>query len=184
MIAKALNFVTDELNSFLERNTPARKTMAKLSGLVTPDGVVSVAENNTLVISVVNIAEEASVANQPHITRQQNDLVKKAPPVYLNIYVLISALFNEDQYARGLEWLSLAIGFFQQNAHFNAAHTAMPLGIDKLSFELVNLDVDNMSRFWGALGARYQPSVIYKMRMLTIDSEAVEGILPEFKDTN
>ena len=59
----------------------------------------------------------------------------------------------------------------------------MPDGIDKLSFELVNLDIDNMSQFWRALVTNYQPSVIYKMRMLKISSDRIEVVLPEITGT-
>ena len=86
------------------------------------------------------------------------------------------------KYKKGLYWLSLAITFFQQHPFFSSDQVQMPNGINKLSFELVNLDIDNMSRFWGALGARYQPSVIYKMRMLKISGDGLDAVLPEIKD--
>jgi hypothetical protein len=182
MIADALSFVTNQLDSFLKRKTSETKSVVKLSGLVTPDGAISVMEDNILVLSVVNIAEESSIANQPNFTRHGNTTIKQAPPVYLNVYILVSAVFNENQYVVGLHWLTLAIGFFQQHPYFNSEQTAMPKGIDKLSFELVNLDIDSMGKFWGSLGARYQPSVIYKIRMLKINSETIEAILPEISD--
>jgi hypothetical protein len=182
MVADALSFVTNQLDSFLKRKTSVTKPVVKLSGLVSPDGNISVGEENLLVLSVVNIAEEGSIANQPNFERQGGMLLKQSPPVYINVYILISTLFTENQYTTGLHWLSLAINFFQQHPYFTSEQTAMPKGIDKLSFELVNLDIDNMSRFWGALGARYQPSVIYKIRMLKISSESIEAILPEIID--
>jgi Pvc16 N-terminal domain len=182
MIADALIFVTNQLDSFLKRKTSGTKSVVKLSGLVTPDGTISVTEDNVLVLTVVNIEEENSIANQPNFARQGSTILKQTPPVYINVYILISALFNENQYAVGLHWLSLAINFFQQHPYFNSEQIAMPIGIDKLSFELVNLDADSMSKFWGALGARYQPSVVYKVRMLKISSETMEAILPEILD--
>ena len=114
--------------------------------------------------------------------RQGAAFVKQSPAVHLNVYLLISSFFKDDDYHIGLSWLSLAISFFQQHSNFNSNVYKMPKGLDKLSFELVNLDIDNMSRFWGALGARYQPSVIYKMRMLTVDSDAFVARFREFTD--
>ena len=183
MIADALNFVTNQLDSFLKRKTSRKESIVKLSGLVTPDGSIAIAEEDILVLSVVNIAEEGSIANQSNIKRQGNSFQKQAPPVYLNVYLLVSTLFKDEKYETGLHWLSLAINFFQQNPYFISSQTEMPNGVDKLNFELVNLDIDNMSRFWGALGARYQPSVIYKMRMLKISSDTMEGVLPEITET-
>ena len=182
MIANTLEFVTDQLDNFLKRKTSGNRSIVKLSSLVSPDGSLSVTENNMLIVSIVNIAEEGSIANQPNIRGQNNELIKQAPPVYLNIFILISALFNEDQYKAGLHWLSMTISFFQQHPYFTSELNDMPENVDKLSFELVNLDIDNMSRFWGALGARYQPSVIYKMRMLKISSDTMEAVLPEIRE--
>ena len=58
MIADALIFVTNQLDSFLKRKTSGTKSVVKLSGLVTPDGTISVTEDNVLVLTVVNIEEE------------------------------------------------------------------------------------------------------------------------------
>lgn len=175
MIAKALNFVTNQLDSYLKRKTSATKPMVKLSS------VTSTAED-TLVVSLVNISEEGTIANQSNIGRDNIALSKQAP-VYLNLNILVSAAFKENNYKEGLQWLSLAINFFQEYPFFNSSQTQMPNGIDTLSFELVNLDIDNMSRFWGALGTNYQPSVIYKMRMLKISDDRIEAILPEITET-
>ena len=150
--------------------------------MVTPDGELSLSKNNTLVISVVNIAEEGSIANRSEYRRGNDGLTKQSPPVYLNIYILLTAVFKEDEYTQGLHWLSLAIGFFQQHPLFTAMEYEMPTDVDRLNFELINIDLDLMSRFWGALGARYQPSVIYKMRMLKIDDNSIKAILPEIKE--
>ena len=182
MIADALSFVTNQLDDFLKRKTSETKSIVRLSGLVMPDGAAAVTEENTLVLSVVNIAEESSIANQSNFSRQGNTILKQAPPVYVNVYILVSALFNENQYLVGLHWLTLAIGFFQQHPYFNSQQTAMPKGIDKLSFELVSLTIEDAGKFWTSLGARYQPSVIYKIRMLKISEDTIEGVLPEILD--
>jgi hypothetical protein len=36
-----------------------------------------------------------------------------------------------------------------------------------------------MNNVWAALGAKYMPSVIYKMRMLTIDGSIIREFRPE-----
>ncbi len=147
MIAAALNFISNQLDSFLKRKTSSTNSLVKLSGLVNLDGSIAVTEENILVLTVVNIAEESTIANQPFSASHGSTILKNAPPVYINVSLLISAVFTEKQYATGLHNLSLAIKFFQQNPYFASEQTAMPIGIDKLSFELVHLDVDTMSRF-------------------------------------
>ena len=76
MLSEAMKFITDELREFLKRKSSAGHSVVKLSGLVTPEGGISVTDSNTLVVSVVNIAEEGSIANQPHISRHNSKLLK------------------------------------------------------------------------------------------------------------
>ena len=176
MIANALDFVTVHLDYYLKRKTSGEKSIVRLSGVTNNN-------DDTLVVSVVNISEEGTIANQPNITNQGSNILKQAPPVYINVHILVSASFKENNYKEGLSCLSTAINFFQEHPYFNSQQIQMPDGIDKLSFELVNLDIDNMSQFWRALVTNYQPSVIYKMRMLKISSDRIEVVLPEITGT-
>ncbi len=51
----------------MKRKTAIKNSVVKLPGLVTPEGGISVTEDNTLVVSLVNIAEEGLVSNQSNI---------------------------------------------------------------------------------------------------------------------
>jgi hypothetical protein len=55
----------------------------------------------------------------------------------------------------------------------------MSENIDKLVFELLKTDYQSTNYLWNSLGAKYVPSMIYKVRMLTIDENNVrhEGSL-------
>ncbi|MCB0375966.1 MAG: DUF4255 domain-containing protein, partial [Sinomicrobium sp.] len=98
------------------------------------------------------------------------------------IYLLLSMLFNEKQYPEGLKWLSGAIGFFQSHPVFNHENMSdFPASIRKVTCEIVNLNIQDMSHFWGALGAKYQPSIIYKLRMLSIQEGDIPEVLPQIQ---
>jgi len=58
-------------------------------------------------------------------------------------------------------------------------YSSMGEGIDKLVFELLKTDYENAHYLWNAIGAKYLPSMIYKMRMLTINENNIryEGSL-------
>jgi hypothetical protein len=45
------------------------------------------------------------------------------------------------------------------------------------------LDIMTLSQLWGALGCKYMPSVVYKVRMLTIDLDETRGEIPAVKQT-
>jgi hypothetical protein len=72
------------------------------------------------------------------------------------------------------------MGYLQQKNVFNRANTPQLDGaIEKLVFEMESLTLERMSSVWTALGAKYMPSVMYRMRMLTIDGSIVREFRPE-----
>jgi hypothetical protein len=50
--------------------------------------------------------------------------------------------------------------------------------LEKLSLELVNLSLTEVNNVWSALGAKYMPSVPYKMRMLVVQENWIAERLP------
>jgi hypothetical protein len=79
-----------------------------------------------------------------------------------------------------LKFISATISFFQFNYVFlSKEYPALEKLVDKLVFELLKTDYQNAHYLWNALGARYMPSMIYKLRMLTIDENHIlqEGAL-------
>jgi hypothetical protein len=44
---------------------------------------------------------------------------------------------------------------------------------------MLDLNTDTLSNMWSSLGAKYMPSVVYKMRMLTFDDTFVREFRPE-----
>lgn len=174
MLSNAVEFIKLKLEEFLSYKAGSSEAILQLSSLSDSNSDKN-SDNNVINMSIVNIEEEEAMANRLSYTDKEGEIQKKNPPVYLNIYLLFSMDFKDSNYLEGLHWLSFIIQFFQENKLFTADTTAMPKKIERLNFELVNIEIDNMSRFWGALGANYQPSVIYKMRMISIDSEAIEA---------
>lgn len=66
--------------------------------------------------------------------------------------------------------------FFQVNTALTVnSSSAIPKGLNKLEFDIEKLTYQEMHSLWTAMGAKYQPSVIYKMRLLTIQGFEAEG---------
>ena len=64
--------------------------------------------------------------------------------------------------------------FFQANPVFDRLSAPeMDRSIEQLSFEIENLATDASAQLWGILGGRYLPSVMYRMRTVTIDAGAL-----------
>ncbi len=183
MLSTSILFVKTQLEEFFSIKEPSRKSMLKVASLAPAKNSDSSAEEgNTLNLSIINIEEAESMAHRHPRSEKSGSFQKKNPAIYLNVYLLFSTNFDNKNYMEGLHWLSLILQFFQQHTSFSSDTTGMPKGIDKLNFELVNTEIDNMSRFWGALGANYQPSVVYRMRMIMIDGEAVEALEPSISE--
>ena len=181
MISSVLTSITQALNEHLNRKFQNRTNKVLLSGLVGPDGNVVIKEESALVLSIVNIEHATDrKSNAGYVHLNGGSIGKQYPPVNINIYLLLSMLFNEKQYPEGLKWLSAAIGFFQSNPVFNHQNmNDLPSSIRKVTCEIVNLSIQDMSHFWGALGAKYQPSIIYKLRMLSIQEGSISAELPQ-----
>jgi hypothetical protein len=51
---------------------------------------------------------------------------------------------------------------------FDKSNTPMlSTNVEKISFEYVNLDFQELSNVWGLLGLKYMPSAIYKLKLLS-----------------
>jgi len=53
--------------------------------------------------------------------------------------------------------------------------------IEKLSVEMVNLSTEKLNNLWATLGAKYIPSVLYKLRMLSFDSADLAEYRPAIR---
>ena len=89
---------------------------------------------------------------------------------------MFSALFN--QYDESLKFLSDAISFFQAKPVFNKENSP---GLDPI-FELLTLEVIKLNssdtyNLWASLGTKYVPSIPFKLRLLTYQSNQVEEIV-------
>lgn len=180
MIDKTLNFLQEELNGFLGRRFQSNENVVALSGLVNPDGTAPPAIENKLVLTLANLERESMAANATPVKRDSDGTgTRTSPTLNLNLYVLVSA--NFVKYAESIRFLTNAVAFFQSQPVFTAQNSAtFPRELERLSFEMVNLDFSLLNNLWAAQGAKYLPSVVYKVRMLTIQgawvSERVPGI--------
>lgn len=174
MIQEALSCLTDEINLYFRSKLKINEDKAVLSGILSADGSVAIREENKIIITLVNVEKEAINGN--------NALPNVAVPLNINLYVLFSAYFSAGNYSEALRFLSFVMGYLQQKNVFSRSNTPqMDSHIVKLVFEMENLSTERMNNLWASLGAKYMPSVLYKMRMLTIDGSIVREYRPLVK---
>jgi hypothetical protein len=168
MIYSVLNTIGEKLNFYLKNRFSLGEDKVLLSNIINQDGSLAITESDKVVITLVNIQEET-------ILSRINTMDNMARPINLNLYIMCSAYFIDKNYPEALKFLSAVLSFFQSNCVFTHNNTPdLDENVEKLTFEIVNQDLQNQSHLWGTLGGKYLPSVLYKVRMVTIQ----EGNVP------
>lgn len=178
MIDTALDFLTDEINAYLVlKNGPSTSVPFEivLTNVATETGGWAIPKR-TLGLSLINIEEERVFKDQRTVFKNEaGDFEHYNPELKLNLYILISANFaiGEDGspgtgiYSEGLKQLSYVISFFQGKNVFTPDNSpALEPTIQKLIVELYSGSFEQQYNFWTVVGAKYLPSVLYKVRML------------------
>ena len=88
------------------------------------------------------------------------------PPLLLNLNIMLAAVFDERQYAESLSLLSDTMRFIQSVRKFTVE------GAD-YTIEVVNISTQDMNNVWTLLGGQYYPSVVCKIRRLSIDGGSI-----------
>jgi hypothetical protein len=171
MINKVLTTLQREIQDYLKRSfQTGTEDIIVLSSIVSSKGDIAIPEDK-LGLSLVHIEEERVFRAQTAFTVAPDRTISHMnPEIKLNLYVLVSAnCLTRNTYGSGLKYLSAVIEFFQGKNVFDARNTPLldPL-IEKLIVELQSLDFEQQNHLWATLGAKYLPSVLYKVRMVVI----------------
>jgi hypothetical protein len=179
-IRRTLELVRDRLDEFLSSDDPRPEGVVALASAADPDGKVYEGATNMLVMSLANVQREITVSTYNRTTPvADNKYAVLAPPLYVDLFVLFYANFHGRRYSEGLGLLSRTISFFQQNPWFTHRNLpGLPRVVDKLTFELTNLELTDLNHLLGMLGLKYLPSVYYKVRLLPFASEAILATVP------
>lgn len=188
MIIEASILLRDEVRRYLLQS----KDIARAADVVL--GNVAALENddslaNRVLMTLVNIEEESTLKNQRHSSRSAsgNGMEFIAPPVYLNLYFLFSATLpkvlpqadDDELYERAMRRISSVIELFQSKKEFTLQNSPgfEPGGLDRgilaelrLHPALYTLTFEQINHLWGALGGRQSLSVMYKVRVVRIQS--------------
>jgi Pvc16 N-terminal domain len=171
MIQEALTYISEKINlTFFTPSNSPRVILGNVTTLSDPGNT----EPNVL-LSLINIEEEVLLRNPENYIKKDSSAVYKNPPMHFNITIIFGAYKpNQDtlttNYEDSISKIQRVIGFFQrQNVFDRTNFPDLPGGIEKLIFELVNLNLEQLHHLWSMLGGKYIPSVVYKMRMVVID---------------
>lgn len=159
MIRKILTYYAERLDEYLGRFHSRPEGLATV-GLI---GNATEEPPNKMVVSLLNVERETAGGISAPVQRTQDGYVRTQPPLLLNLNVMLAAVFDERQYAESLSVLSDTLRFIQSVPKFEVE------GVD-YTIEIVSVTTQDLNNVWTLLGGQYYPSVVCKIRRLTIDA--------------
>ncbi len=182
MIDKALYFLRQEVNTYLKLKTGDDNKIS-LSAIVNQSGT-EVAPHNSAGMMLVNVEEERAYRNKgPQAVSTKGYYSFKNPELSLNLYVLFFA--NHNDHKEALVLLSYIVQSFQgKNVFDNQESPQLGTDIEQLVVDLYSLSFEQQNQLWASLGAKYIPSVIYRVRMLVVDENKSTRIAPAIGGIN
>jgi hypothetical protein len=176
MLYKSLEFLREQVTIYLtdqlpSNHDPAPANLVKLENIATLDEA-TLKNTNNIIISLVNIAEETTLKNIPHYEKGFPNTIYRNPPIYLNLFVLISAVFKK--YEAGLILLSHVIRFFQGKHSFDQKNSFTQVkDLDEFSLilDLYSPTFEQANYLWSTLGGKQHPYVLYKLRLAEMKRE-------------
>ncbi|MCG8573689.1 MAG: DUF4255 domain-containing protein [Flavobacteriales bacterium] len=183
MIDKALEFLKGEVETHLElvnETVAPADDFIVLSNVAKENGEWAI-PNNKIGMSLINIEEEKVFKDQEFLHRNEaGEIEQYNPNIKLNLYVLFCARYvdgdGDNNYNEGLKQLSNIIGFFQGKYVFTADNSPlMDPSLQKLIVELYSYSFEQQYNFWSILGAKYLPSVLYRVRLVTYQEKVLQN---------
>jgi Pvc16 N-terminal domain len=185
-IRGTLELIRRRLNQFIHGADPRVDQWVILANLVDQNGTPNEAAKDKIVMFLANIQREVTISTyNPNVPTASGTYAVVAPPLYVDLFLLFYANFYDHTYHQGLGAISRTISFFQQNPRFTHANLpGLDPEIEKLYFEMVNLEPVELNYLMGLTGSKYLPSVYYKVRMIPFQAGATQAQVSAVQGVN
>ncbi|MBI1919789.1 MAG: DUF4255 domain-containing protein [Geobacter sp.] len=177
MLDIALQFLVDEINAYTLTRSGSNSIQVKMGQVVNGKGEYAI-DVGTIGLSIVNIEEERALRSQVAEHRMVGDRhIVLEPELKLNLYLLFAA--NYTYYDVALKSISYVLSFFQSHPSFTSEEfPLLDRQIAKLNVELQSPTYEQLNQIWGFIGAKQIPSVLYKVRLITVQDVSVKTVKP------
>ncbi|MEG2071457.1 MAG: DUF4255 domain-containing protein, partial [Bacteroidales bacterium] len=166
MILESLNQLSCNLSNYLTKSYDLIDEITILQSMTDLNNSTYL---NKVVVSLINIERETAAGLHFHSSASHSYHKQGTPSWQLNLYVLIAAVFSEKQYEESLRLISGVCYFLQTNPIFKTSNER------QIAIEPVNLSLQELSNLWNILGGKYYPSILCKMRVLTLDALEIKN---------
>lgn len=175
MLDETLNVMTNRLNSYLNKRFNLEENIAVVNVPYDSSGNALSEVNNKLVVFLANVSKD-TVAQSGARAAQSFTSLQSNGPLYLNLNVIVGAYFTAQRYQEALHYLSCALSCFQLHSVMDRnSEPDLPDGVDKIVLDIENTSLQESSNLWGIFGGKYIPSILYKVRMVVVDDDAVSS---------
>jgi hypothetical protein len=199
MIRTALEFIRKELEIFMvareNDSNYSPGNVVDLKGVASPEGKINFSDTMHITVMLAGVEEERRIGKVPvRVPVENNQWTYLNAPVELNLNVLFVA--SNSNYETALRDLSDVILFFQSNPVFDAAgYPALNAGasdpankpwqlVDKIIFQMSSLSFEQLNNLWSMIGLKYLPSIVYRMKMLTVFDTQAKSKAPSITEMN
>ena len=185
MLFPAIDIIRQELNNALVADH-IHVELGNISEILSDPNTNR--DETAIIISLINIEENRVSRDPNNYIRKGDGILMKNPAVNLYLSLLFTAIRQTSNHFndQALQDLQQVIGFFQKKFVFDHSNTPnLDVNIEKLILDMVSLNLQQMHEIWTVLGGKYFPSVVYRMRMVTIDYVSeIKGPLIEEIETD
>lgn len=177
MIGEALRLIVGELDSALQRQATGGGSLAALTNLVDANGAAVPEAAEKIAVFIVSISRENVPTLSPRVLPSGGGkFAQQQKLLDLSLKIMCAANFSGSTYHEALKRISGTIEFFQRRPLFTPKDTpGLPAGIERLTMEIENIDAADLNHVWTIHGGRYLPSVLYRMRVLSLDAGRIEA---------
>jgi hypothetical protein len=174
MIGTTLEFLRKHLDGSLRLLLGGGLDDATADKVVFPPGNQEPADpiqfsSGAVTMLLVNLEEERILRDaEPYRTVNGNARVNHVQPdIRLTLYILFVARFSD--YASSWNSLAAILGQLQAVPVLDVETAPnLPEGVERLGFELVTQTFTELNDVWNALRTTHHPSLLYRVRLLTI----------------
>ena len=179
MIHNLLPVVCGELNEYLKSIFDIDDDRVIVSNVLNQDGSIAIEGNNKVVCFLANLEEETTLKANSGISSFGPSFGLSGGDIHVNLTIVFSAYFSGKNYVEALKFLSGVIHFFQAKAVFNPNNTPeLSDSIDKAVFDITSLSFHDLNSLFSMIGAKYMPSVVYRVRMLRFTNDNIDDTIP------
>lgn len=181
MAGLLINGILTQLNQYLESVEDALPETAGnhvVLGNMAKSKIAGGDDNNLddkIVVSLVNVAEESALKNNPAVVQSGMGHIEFQPPIHANLYLLFASNFSD--YTSAVNYLLRVMEFFQSKKIFKFKNaptaSADPEVIERegeteISVELHTLSFEQLNDLWGSLGGKQVPFLLYRARLIPV----------------